>query len=107
MQFCDDCGAILNLFEFPDRELCSDCSTKNEQPKPEPVVVEKPQTQDAGSILPDTVHITAEDGKISVTSEEGWILWSGEANKAHELQTILKRAERIYSIRSRTRKPTK
>lgn len=107
MQFCNDCGAILNLFEFPDREICSDCLKKSEPPKPEPVVTEKAKVQENGTLLPDTVKITAENGKITVTSEEGWTLWSGEASKTHELQTILKRAERIYSIRSRTRKPAK
>lgn len=74
---------------------------------PESVVVKKPQVQDNSTILPDTVRIVAENGKISVTSEEGWILWSGESSKPHELQAILKRAERIYSIRNRTKKPTK
>ena len=107
MQFCNDCGAILNLFEFPDRELCSDCINKGEKPIIAPSEPEKLQPQKPQSSLPRSVKISAENGTISITSEEGWTLWSGPANQDHELQTILKHAKRIYAIRSRTKKGTK
>ncbi len=109
MQFCKDCGAVLNLFEFPDRELCSDCIRKTEQTKvtASPGEQENKQGQVPQTILPSSVQITAQNGKISVISEEGWTLWSGTASQSHELQTILKQAERIYAIRNRTKRDKK
>lgn len=108
MQFCSDCGAILNLFEFATRELCTDCFQKQAPPKTEvpapPVEPIAPTGVCNCTKLPETATLLQSDGKIIITSVEGWILWSGPIDQHHQLQTVLKRAGQIYAIRSRSKK---
>lgn len=109
MQFCAECGAILNLFEFATRELCTDCfqkqapaKTETPPPPPAPVI---PAGVCNCTKLPENVNLLLSDGKIVIRSEEGWILWSGSIDQPHQLQMALKRAGKIYAIRSRSKKP--
>ncbi len=105
MQFCSDCGAILNLFEFSERELCTGCFQKQV-----PKEVEKPKIAEvtAGTChctkLPPSARLECKDGKIIISCEEGWVLWSGVVTQPHQLQMALKSAGRIYTIRSRNKK---
>ena len=108
MQFCSGCGAILNLFEFPERELCTDCFQKQTSKTVEqPLKVKPPKGDCHCTELPKTAQIAYKDGKILITCEEGWILWSGMATQPHQLQMALQSAGRIYKIRSRTKKDIK
>ena len=108
MQFCSDCGAILNLFEFPERELCTDCFQKLAPKKVEqPPPVEIPKGTCHCTALPKTAQIAYKDGKILITCDEGWTLWSGMAHQPHQLQMALQSAGRIYKIRSRNKKEIK
>ncbi|MGL1932907.1 MAG: hypothetical protein OCC45_14300 [Desulfotalea sp.] len=108
MQFCNDCGAILNLFQFPDREQCPDCYGK-EQAAKKPIISNpekkaepnKDITQPSIPILPDDVTLSYEDGKLVVSSSEGWSLWSGDISSPQKLSMIIARAERIYGIRAK------
>lgn len=107
MQFCKDCGTVLNLFGSNERELCSSCI--QHQKKVEPPVTPKETLEPAASkvvtfeLLEDAV-LSCENNKIVLRSKEGWELWSGAPDTQSDLKTILARARRIYEIRLRRQK---
>lgn len=98
MQFCTDCGSVLNLFEFPDEELCFSCRKSIEKkevpPSPQPA-----PTLNVSS-LADAV-LSHENGQIVLKSPEGWILWSVAETGSSTMDKIVKRAERILEIRQK------
>ena len=97
MDFCKDCGGVLNLFEKNTSGLCSSCiqhSKKNVTTAPVGA------SESDADILLDT-FISYENGKIIISSKEGWQLWSGPGDKKTEMATILKSARLIYKIRSK------
>lgn len=104
MQFCNDCGAVLNLLEFPDDELCSSCRkvkgrqqtcAKRQQPSGAPANV--------GMDLSKAV-LSCENNNIVLKSPEGWLLWSGPQSESVTFEKIVGRAERILEIRQRRQK---
>ena len=104
MQFCKDCGTVLNIFGTHDRELCSSCIQHKIQFKPSAAPLEasititpKPERFD---LLSDAV-LLYENNKIILRSKEGWELWSGPSDAQTDLKTILEKAGRIYEIRLR------
>lgn len=100
MEFCKDCGGVLNLFGNDTAELCSSC-IQHAKPASVPVVPE-PQTlsSDGTDILFETT-LSCENGKIMLYSKEGWQLWSGPVDKKNRMADILKAAKLIYKIRNR------
>jgi hypothetical protein len=104
MQFCKDCGTVLNLFGNNERELCSSCvqHIKKAEPPPAPLGTSGPaaSTADSFELLADAV-LSYENNKIVLRSKEGWELWSGTSETQVDLKTILTRAKRIYEIRLR------
>ncbi len=104
MQFCTDCGGVLNLFGTDGRELCSACIQLQKQqaaPPAEPAVAPAPANPLAH--LADAV-LSLEENKIILRAAEGWELWSAPAGSSTRLETMLARAERIYQIRARRNK---
>jgi len=101
MQFCTDCGGVLNLFGNNPSGLCSSCI----QHKKEPEQIQAEATPDTSDLLAESV-ITVENGKIILRSKEGWQLWSAPDKSKTSLQSILKSAKLIYNIRNK-RKPRK
>ena len=102
MRFCKDCGTVLNLFGNREKELCSACIQHKKEAEVIHVPVEEEITEDSG-ILAST-RLSCENGKIILRSKEGWELWSCSQESTTDLQTILKRAARIYEIRLRRQK---
>jgi len=102
MRFCKDCGTVLNLFGNREKELCSACIQHKKEAEVVHIPVKAEKT-DNTDILSDT-KLSCENGKIILRSKEGWELWSGSINSSTELQTIIKRAKRIYEIRLRRQK---
>jgi hypothetical protein len=100
MQFCKDCGGVLNLFGKGDRELCPACIQNQKTVAPAPPA--KPE-ETASDPLDDAV-LSVENGKIVLRSKEGWELWSAAAANRTSLHTILAQARRIYTIRRRRQK---
>lgn len=107
MQFCKDCGTVLNLFGNNERELCSSCiqHKKKTDSLPAPVKTPGPAPLKAENfeLLADAL-LSYENNKIVLRSKEGWDLWSGTPGAQTELKTILDRAKRIYEIRLRRQK---
>ncbi|MCP4340977.1 MAG: hypothetical protein GY799_19345 [Desulfobulbaceae bacterium] len=107
MQFCKDCGTVLNLFGNNERELCSSCiqHKKKAEPSPAPAPTTGKSATKAESfeLLADAV-LSYENNKIVLRSKEGWDLWSGTPGVQIDLKTILARAGRIYEIRLRRQK---
>jgi len=99
MQFCKDCGGVLNLFGNNSSNLCSSCIQHKKKHAPK-LVQEIPITHD---LLAEAI-ITVENGKIVLRSKEGWQLWSAPGKSQTELQTILKSANLIYTIRNKRKK---
>jgi hypothetical protein len=99
MQFCKDCGGVLNLFGKNSTGLCSSCI----QHKKEPEVTRAKATPDFYDLLSEAI-VTVENGKIILHSKEGWQLWSAPSGSKTTLQSILKAAELIYNIRNKRRK---
>lgn len=101
MQFCNDCGGALNLFETNDDELCWSCRKKGE--KQPPKAPGKPlETEDlAGATL------SLEGDMLVLRAEEGWVLWSGPSSQSARLGDIVKRSRRIHQIRMKRVKATK
>ncbi|MBU1568030.1 MAG: hypothetical protein KJ630_20705 [Proteobacteria bacterium] len=97
MQFCKDCGGVLNLFGKDERELCPVCIQNQRVAPPAPAA---PSEEKDGDLLRDTV-LSFENGKIVLRSKEGWELWSGPPGVRTELKTIFAQARRIYRIRLR------
>jgi hypothetical protein len=104
MQFCKDCGSVLNIFGTHDRELCSSCIQHKIQFKPSTVPLEAPiavaPKAERFDLLANTV-LLCENNKIILRSKEGWELWSGPSDAQTDLKTILEKAGRIYEIRLR------
>ncbi len=101
MQFCKDCGGVLNIFGKNTSGLCSACIQHKKEPEqlaPAP----KPATVDDD--LPSDAKLTVENGKIILRSKEGWQLWSAPQETQTELQAILKSAKLIYRIRKKRKK---
>lgn len=98
MQFCTDCGSVLNLFEFPDEELCFSCR-KSIEKKEMPPPPQAAPTLDVSS-LADAV-LSHENGQIVLKSPEGWILWSVTDTGSSTMDKIIKRAGRILEIRQK------
>ncbi len=95
MQFCKDCGVVLNLLEFPDEELCYSCRKKNEV---------RPKPQAGRDFLPDSLMqatLSCENHQLMLRSPEGWLLWSGSDQEKVSMEQIMKRADRILAIRSK------
>ncbi|MGB3222648.1 MAG: hypothetical protein WBB23_07585 [Desulforhopalus sp.] len=107
MQFCKDCGTVLNIFGTHDRELCSSCIQHKIQFKPPVAPLEE---QKAAAPKPERLDLLAhsvllcENNKIILRSKEGWELWSGPSDAQTDLKTILEKAGRIYEIRLRRQK---
>lgn len=104
MQFCKDCGGVLNLFSNNESDLCPACIQQQKrvaQLLAPAAVVQKAETP-AG--LLDEAVLSLEDGKIVLRSKEGWELWSAPAGVSTMLPTMLARARRIYEIRLRRQK---
>lgn len=97
MQFCKDCGGVLNLFGKDDRELCPACIQNQKTVTPSPTA---PTREEPADFLEDTV-LSLENGKIVLRSKEGWELWSAMPEIRTELKTVLSQARRIYAIRLR------
>jgi hypothetical protein len=101
MQFCKDCGGVLNFFGNNTSGLCSSCIQHKK--KPEPPLPAPPQ--DGNDLLAEST-LTVENGKIILRSKEGWQLWSAPGDKQTQLQSILKSAKLIYGIRKKRKKKT-
>jgi DNA-directed RNA polymerase subunit M/transcription elongation factor TFIIS len=100
MQFCKSCGGVLNLFETNDEQICRAC----EKNKPQKSVAEK-KTPPVNQDDLDNAVFSIENNSIVLKAEEGWVLWSGPADKPVTLGSILKRAHRIHQIRSKRNRP--
>lgn len=100
MQFCSDCGAILNLFEFPERELCSSCF-QNQHKAELNEARNNVLSPCACTTLPEGIRIFCQDGKINIVSLEGWNLWCGLISNSYDLDSILQKVSRIYEIRKK------
>jgi hypothetical protein len=101
MQFCTGCGGALNLFETNDEGLCASCWRKKPQtaaPLSAPALP-SPTDDDLA-----TAVLSFENNSLVLTSEEGWVLWSSPCTEKNDLQTIMKRARRIYEIRKKRTK---
>ncbi len=92
MLFCKKCGGALHLFETNDEQLCRSCEKKTSQP--DTVMFTE---NDAVS----KAVFVCENNRLTLKSQEGWILWSGPVNKTVSLQKILDHAQRIYQMRSK------
>ena len=99
MQFCKDCGGVLNLFGKDERELCPACIQNQKAILPPPPVRRKEEDD----LLGDT-FLSIENGKIVLRSKEGWELWSCPPGVRTELSTVYSQARRIYAIRLRRQK---
>lgn len=104
MQFCDNCGAVLNLLEFPDEELCYSCrkkrdadETANNPPQPPPEAAGA--AFDIASLA--NAVLSHENNQMVLRSPEGWILWSCPDNTTATMEKIVARAERILEIRKK------
>ncbi len=100
MDFCKDCGGVLNLFGKNSSGLCSSCI---QHAKPTESVQPSTISANATDLLLDST-ISYENEKIVVRSKEGWNLWSGPANKTTPMANILKSARLIYKIRQKRKK---
>ena len=104
MQFCKDCGGVLNLFRNNTSELCSSCIQQKKRIEPSvPHPIQNKKELLAKSELAQAI-LTVNDGKLILRSKEGWQLWAAPAKNETTLETILKSAELIYGIRSKRKK---
>jgi hypothetical protein len=107
MQFCKDCGTVLNLFGKQERELCSSCVQQKKKVPPPAALRDFPgpaaPKAEGFELLADAV-LCCENNKLILRSKEGWELWSGPSDNQTGLETILARARRIYEIRLRRQK---
>ncbi len=101
MQFCKDCGSVLNLFGKDDRELCPAC-IHNQKTHTPPPPLQQPK-EDNDDFL-DSTLLSFENGKIVLHSKEGWELWSAPPGVSTNLKFIRTQARRIYAIRLRRQK---
>ncbi len=95
MQFCKQCGTPIAVIHDKDAIFCPACISASK----------KPQTQkNEKSLFPDLATLsgstlTSENNKIQLRSKEGWLLWSGDCNTPHSLETLIPKAVKIYRIR--------
>ncbi|AGF79867.1 hypothetical protein UWK_03350 [Desulfocapsa sulfexigens DSM 10523] len=99
MQFCKDCGGVLNLFGNNTSELCSSCIQHKKKPETAPPTLQ----QDNDDLLAECI-LTVKNGKIILSSKEGWQLWSAPLDSQTNLGSMLKSAKLIYGIRSNRKK---
>ena len=97
MDFCKDCGGVLNLFGNDTSRLCSSCIQHSKKTVAPASTISSTSDTD---ILLDT-FISYENGKLILHSKEGWQLWSGPGDKKTEMATIIKSARLIYKIRNK------
>lgn len=102
MQFCKDCGGVLNLFGNNETDLCSACiqHQKNLERKSYPQPAPPPPEAVPEDFLAEAI-LSLEEGRIVLRSKEGWELWSAPAGAPATLSSVLARARRIYEIRLR------
>jgi hypothetical protein len=100
MEFCKDCGGVLNLFGKNNSGLCSSCI---QHAKPTEAVQTPTIPANGTDLLLDST-ISYENEKIILRSKEGWELWSGSANKKTAMTDVLKAARLIYTIRKKRKK---
>ena len=100
MEFCKDCGGVLNLFGKNSSGRCSSCI---QHAKPTEDVQTPTISANTTDLLLDST-ISYENKKIIVRSKEGWELWSGPANKTTSMASVLKSARLIYKIRQKRKK---
>ena len=101
MQFCEDCGGVLNFFGKNTSGLCSSCIQHKKEPQQ--LAPASKTTTDDEDLLAEAI-VTVENGKIILRSKEGWQLWSAAGETQTELQAILKSAKLIYRIRKKRKK---
>ncbi len=99
MQFCSQCGSVLNLLEFPDEELCFSCRKAEDRSAVIPSSPQKCGKTEYSDLQEAVLHI--EKNQLVLHSPEGWVLWSGPAEKEIKLGHIHKQANRILEIRKR------
>jgi hypothetical protein len=104
MQFCKDCGSVLNLFGNSDRELCSSCIQQKKIHAPAQLPATKDTSEDSGFRILENTVFYCQGNRMILLSKEGWELWSGPANTQVPLKTILDRAMKIYQMRLRRQK---
>lgn len=97
MDFCKDCGGVLNLFGKNSSGLCSSCiqHAKSSEAVQAPAI-----PANATDLLLDST-ISYENEKIILRSKEGWELWSGPGTKKTAMANVLKSARLIYKIRKK------
>ena len=104
MQFCTDCGGVLNLFGNNTSELCSSCIQQKKRIEPtSPQPTQKTNKPLAKPEIADAI-LTVKDGKIVLRSKEGWQLWAAPVESENTLESMLKSADLIYKIRSKRKK---
>ncbi|WP_136809790.1 hypothetical protein [Desulfosediminicola flagellatus] len=98
MQFCTECGGALNLFESNDENVCWNCVRKKDavSPQPVPVPVIQPDDDDLSEAI-----LYHENNMLVLKAKEGWILWSGPDTGQVTLDVIMKRAQKIHTIRKK------
>lgn len=96
MQFCKDCGSVLDIFGNNSSSLCASCIQHKKEPEPKQVI----NITESPDLLGKAVF-TVENGKIVLRSKEGWQLWSAPVDSRTELQAILKSANLIHSIHNK------
>lgn len=102
MQFCTRCGSVLNLFEFPDEEICYSCRKVEEKQTADPEPQQKTENSDISSY--DSLNeatFQLENNQLVLRSPEGWTLWSGPVQTAVKFESIVQRANKIMKIRSK------
>ena len=98
MKFCRQCGQTLSILANTRNEYCRQCSSAQAKPPP-PLDINKEPSVDVFSAV-----LSCENGKITLKSKEGWLLWSGSKDQEHSLQHVVDRAGPILKIRSKKKK---
>ena len=100
MKFCRRCGKSLPLFANRQEEDCPQCTqaTASHQSLEDTTA----NTRENSEIFSAT--LSCRDGRIMLTSKEGWLLWSGAEHETHTLQHMLDRSAAILAIRQKRRK---
>ncbi len=106
MQFCNDCGAVLNLLEFPDEELCYSCrKSKNALSAPSRQSTQtSARTTTAFNDSLAKATLSHENNLFVLKSPEGWTLWSSPDTATVTMDKIVAQAERILTIRTKREK---
>ncbi len=96
MQFCTECGGALNLFESNDESVCWSCVRKKDALTPKPVTVVQPDDNDLSEAI-----LYHENNMLVLKAKEGWFLWSGPITEQVTIEVIMKRAQKIHTIRKK------